>query len=355
MRMAAVACCLALALGGMTACKEKSTKIRIKTSVDNCDLTLDGLADTTWVIEKINPDKSTEPDPQTRMRFFKEDGQLKVKYNVGSLSDMYTYACRLNKRGDELVCKEPPKLRDFCQALAVVDESKCTPEALKKLAPEASDADIAKAIEEAMANVRKYKGTKDWDAFVFNNNNLGNKLQGVLYVKVDKRHCKLRVTDNYITIYNGEVKEDSNPVGTNPFVRSDEELFFEHCTDSGDLIATRSEAFPSKPEEAVTCAPNRGCFFKPGETVWYHYIGQDGRTPEEGCTYSYDAWLNWRPLKKDQPASTVKVRGKDELRWSFSHVFQETGLQVMEIVRYKACGGPKEKIEVSCNLVQVKP
>ena len=38
--------------------------------------------------------------------------------------------------------------------------------------------------------VTKFKGTDKWKSFVFNNNNLGNKLFGQMYVKVNKRKCE---------------------------------------------------------------------------------------------------------------------------------------------------------------------
>ena len=65
---------------------------------------------------------------------------------------------------------------------------------------------------------------KKGDKKAFENTNLitmlGNKLQGILYVKVDESACRLKVTDNYMTMFNGERKEDSNPNGTNPFVKN---------------------------------------------------------------------------------------------------------------------------------------
>lgn len=338
---------VALGAASLLACDDggPDKTIRLTPEAVDCPLTMDTLADTQWIIERINADKSTTPDLRTRMRFFKEGEELKVKYNVSSLSDVYTYNCK--RRGEEWFCAEEPKLRDWCQAL-VTGGAECTPEALKQLAPDVTDEQVAKAIAEANDNMNRFKNTDNWKAFVFQNNNLGNKLQGLLYVKLEQKSCKLRITDNYMTLYNGKRMEDSNPVGTNLFVRNDEELMFEHCSDSTDLVALKQKEWPKTPEAAQTCAPP-GCTFTNAEEVHYHYVGQDGRTPKEGCTYSYDAWVDWKPAAKDVAAV---VEGT-ELRWQYSVQHKAPGTPVFEMVRYATCGGAKEKLETSCNIVRV--
>ncbi len=351
---------ITLAVAGtvvLGACEEKkSNKLVLGQKSVACDLTLDGLAGTEWVIEKINADKSVEADIQTRLKVYAKDGATRVKYNVGSLSDMYDYEC-MEKAGELACWEDPPKVRDFCQSLMAAG-AECNAEVLKKLAPTATDEDIAEGIKKANENVNRFKGTDKWDAFVFQNNNLGNKLGGLLYLKVDEKRCKLRITDNYMTIHDGKKVEDSNPVGTNYFLKNDETLFWEHCTDSGDLIATKSADFPKTAEEAVTCAPPR-CMVGTGEAVTYHYIGQDGRTAKEGCTYSFDSWLNWKPHQSGVAATLVDWKqGRktvQEVRWPLTATFSEPGKQVMEIVRYEQCeGGEKKQVEVACNLVMVQ-
>lgn len=339
------------------ACEEKkSNKFNLNgTQGVACDLTLDNLAGTEWVIERINPDKSVEADIMTRLKVYAKDGATRVKYNVGSLSDMYDYECQ--PRGGELACwEDPPKVRDMCQSL-LASGNVCDAATLKGFAPTATDEDIAEGIKEANLTVDKYKGTDKWDAFVFQNNNLGNKLGGLVYLKVDEKRCKLRITDNYMTVFDGKKIEDSNPVGTNLFLKNTETLFWEHCTDSGDLIASKSAEFPKTEEEAVTCAPPR-CMAAAGEAITYHYIGQDGRTPKEGCTTTFDTWLNWKPLQSGVAAELVdwKVGNKtvQELRYPITQTYSTSGKQVLELVRYETCEGKaKEQVEVACNLVLV--
>ena len=193
---------------GLTACEEKSSKMTLGAAPPAaCELTVDTLADTEWLFLKANPDKTEVPEHKTRMRFFDEGGKLKVKYNVGSVADMYTYECE--KVGEEQICKEEPKVKDWCQAL-LTGGAECDAAALRKIEPNLTDDEIKKGIEEAQANVAKYKDTPQWKAFQLNNNNLGNKLRGLLYVKVDQNNCRIRVTDNFMTIYNGKRVEKDN-------------------------------------------------------------------------------------------------------------------------------------------------
>lgn len=335
----------------LTACEEKKgNKLVLGAPASgDCTLSLDTLDGTTWVMEKVNPDKSVEPDIATRLRFFNEGGQLKANYNVGSVSDMYTYEC--TRKETELDCRESPKLKDWCQSLAVAEGSECTAEKLKEWAPNASDADIEAAMKAASETVATYKDKPEWKQFAFNNNNLGNKLQGLLYVRVYERKCNLQITDMYMTIYNGKRVEDSNPVGTNAFVKHTEELSWEHCTDAGDLFARKDAAFPEKEEDIQACYPNRGCSFSATEPVHYYYLGADGREAKPGCTYSYDLALNGKPLSKDNAAEVVDYKGKPEVRWHYQHTYTAPGQQVLLMTRYATCDGKKEKVETSCNLL----
>ncbi|HJN77051.1 MAG TPA: hypothetical protein QGF58_24215 [Myxococcota bacterium] len=350
-----------LFLTALTACEERSNRLNLnQPTEEGCALTNETLAGTTWLYNKLAADGSgvRSPDRQTRMKFYEEGGTLKVKYTVGSYSDVYEYHC-FEKAG-EWACFEPPKYKDWCQALTVAekegDPAACTPEALAKIAQGlANDEEIAAGIKEAGEVIAKYKGGEQWEQFVFNNNNLGNKLQGRLYAQVNDKKCLLRVTDNYMTIYNGAVKEDSNPVGTDQFVQTDETgLMWEHCTDASDLIAMKTDKFPESEAEVQPCVPNQGCSFASGETVHYHYIGIDGRETKKGCTYSYDTYVDWAAVDSGKEAAIVDFKRKKEARYGFSASHTEVGAHVVELVRYATCDGKKELAEVACNLVLVQ-
>jgi len=346
-----------LFLTALTACEERSNKLNLNqnANTEGCALTNETLAGTTWLYNKLAADGSgvRTPDVQTRMKFYEEGGILKVKYTVGSYSDVYEYHC-FEKAG-EWACFEPPKYKDWCQALTVADAT-CDVAALTKIAQGLADEEKAAAgLKEAEEVIAKYKDGDQWDQFVFNNNNLGNKLQGRLYAKVDTKKCKLRVTDNYMTIYNGKVKEDSNPVGTDEFVQNDQgDLMWEHCTDSSDLIAMKTDVFPESEDQVQPCVPNQGCSYAPDEAVHYHYIGVDGRETKEGCTYSYDTYVDWKPGETAKAAEVVDFKGKKEARYGFSVSHSEPGAHVVEVVRHATCEGKTEQVEVACNLVLVQ-
>ena len=322
--------------------EEKSNKIVLGQKAADCDLSFDSMVGKTYVLEKIKADKSTEPDPQTRFKLSKDGGSFVVKYNVSSLSDMYDYRC--TERNGELVCYEDvgEKLPDFCKAL-IAGGAECSPEAMKELVPMATDEAISAAIEEATAAADKYRDKPEWEKFVFANNNLGNKLMGILYIAVDARKCQPRITDNYMTIYDGKKVEDSNPVGTNHFVETDKTLIFEHCSDSQNLVATAEAELP-KDLSGVSTRLEWGS----GDTVHYHYI--DESKPAEGCTYSFDFWKKWEP---DQQGVAAEVSGKS-VSWHVATEYTEPGAYVTHMVRYKTCDGKKEELGVSCNLVQVR-
>ncbi|MCB9780909.1 MAG: hypothetical protein H6742_20235 [Alphaproteobacteria bacterium] len=301
----------------LLACEEQGSGITVgKQATAECALSKDSLVDTEWVILKAMPDKTEIPDHKTRMKFVKGDDGLQVKYNVGSLSDMYTYDCET--KGEGLVCVEEPKVKDMCQALLVAD-AECTDAKLKELAPNASDDEIKKGIEEAVANVEKYKGGEGWDSFKLNNNNLGNKLQGILYVDIDTRNCRLRITDNYVTIYNGKRLEDSNPTGTNPFVKHEGgELLWEHCTDSGDVAITQLTEYP---EDLTNVAVIREAGM--GDEVHFWYLGDDGRQAAETCDVTYDLWFDGTNPQKGLKPEIVDAKGGKEYRWHWSHKWTE--------------------------------
>lgn len=345
------------ALAGM-GCEEKKAGITIggTGAKADCSLSLDGLVDTQWSMLRAMPDKSEVADPKTRLKFVSEDGGLKVKYNVGSLSDVYTYSCTKNAAGDELTCREKARPRDWCQAF-LTGGGECTAEGIKKLDPNLGDEEIAKAIEEATANVNKYKNTPDWKQFVFNNNNLGNKLQGILYVKVDTRGCRLRIIDNYMTIYNGKRIEDSNPVGTNPFVKHEGgELLWEHCTDGKDIAALPQAELPADLSKLESMR-QAGL----GDTVYFQYLGMDGRTPVDGCEYSYDLWFDGMNPQRGLKPTMGTIEGKPGLVYAWSHKWTEPNKDGTQLAgtttlhrKWTCADASKSGEEVSCAALVIK-
>lgn len=325
-------------------------------SAEGCDLSLDSLAGDTYVMQMALPDgKTTKEEIQARMKFVEKEGKLTAQYTVMSVSDVYDYPCVKRGEGDdaELYCAEEERLADWCQALEVHEAGSCTRASLKELGASADDETLKAKIKEAKQTVKKYRNTENWDQFVLNNNNLGNKLQGRLYIKADTKRCRLQVGDFYFTIYNGKKVEDTNPVGQNPFVKTDEVLLFEHCKDGRSLADLTTEV---PPKDLSKIPPRRN--HSTGTPVHYWYLGEKEVEPAEGCTYDFDVWAQWRPVAEKQATELGKVKRKDVIKWHYSHTYTpETLVQVtgkdaaiFHMIRYKTCGGgEREKIDVVCN------
>ncbi len=316
-----------------------------------CDLSFDTLEGRTFVYLEAMPDKSERPNPIARVKFVQEDGGLAAKYTVGSLSDVYTYPCKMKGEGDDaqLFCAEEARPTDWCQALLVAD-APCTKKVLKKMgADDMPDDELNAAIKEAKDTVRKYRDTEKWRHFVLNNNNLGNKLQGRLYVNVKTERCRLDVGDYYWTIHQGKELEDTNPVGQNPFVESkDDEWSFVHCTEGGMLPGIATETLP----EDLSTIPGRRTYATKSD-IWFHYLGEKNIEAKEGCTYSYNSWANWKPA--DKGVAVTPVDGK--IPWKAKHNFDKgvepigmAGRQVavFTMERLQTCEGKEEVLDVVC-------
>ena len=338
----------------MAGCEDKSKGFVVGQTdkAETCDLNLSNVAGTEWIMLKVNPDKTETPDPKARMKWFEEDGKLKVKYNVGSVADMYTYNCVPSE--GEVACREEPKVKDWCQALEA-GGAPCTPESIKAIDPTVSDKDVTEGIAKAQEVINRYKGKPDWDKFKFQNNNLGNKLQGLLYVKVDDRKCRLRITDNYMTIYDGKRIEDSNPVGTNPFVKNDQgELLWEHCENREDLIARPEAEYPADPDKIGHQAQ-----YEVGKEANIWYLAKDAREYKEGCNDSFDVWLDGKPLEKGLEPEVAELKhNKKELHWHY--VYKPTAPSatgegdIITFVRSTACDGKPAETHVSCAAILVR-
>jgi len=173
-----------------------------------------------------------------------------------------------------------------------------------------------------------------------------------MYVKVDARNCRLRVTDNYVTVYNGKKIEDSNPNGTNAFVKNElGDLLWDHCTESANLIALDTAEFPKDPKNARHMGK-----WSVNQDVNFWYLGADAMAAPEGCTYSFDTWMDGQPIKKGNTPGTHKLKGQDVLTWHFSHKWTEAPAQpaVVTMVRNKVCGGKSEVDQVSCAAVLIQ-
>ena len=331
----------------------------------SCDLKVETLSGTEWVLLRSEAGKPDSPDAMSRIKFYTEAGKLSAKYNVASLSDMYDYKCAMDEAtpGDDgapvvkgMTCKQEPVLDDWCRTL-IVNGKKCSLRMIQKLDPTYTDEAAVKKSATAMTKefAAKKKGDKkDFARYKFDYNNLGNKLQGILYVKIDSKNCRLKVTDNYMTMFNGERKEDSNPNGTNPFVKNSfGELSWEDCNTT-QLFDTELAEYPENPEKVQLTKVHAV-----GKTVHYWLLHEPLRYEEEGCSYSYDLYLNAKKHKSEQKPDILEVKGKKEHRWHFSETFDKAtegplrpNVFTMQIT--SKCAGKPDKITTACNQVQIQ-
>ena len=317
-----------------------------------CSLAMDGLADSEWLFLDTNPaDKTDFPNIKTRMKFVTEGDKLIAKYNVGSLSDMYDYTCGVE--GEELVCKQAANVTAWCQA-RLADGKECDAAWLRSQEVALTDEEIAEGIKAADADFKQYKGTPREAEYQRTYNSMGNKLRGVLYIKIDKRKCRLRVQDMYRFYYNGSWGEDSNPAGINPFVKNEEgPLLWEHCDNPRDLVDLKAAEYPTDPANVLNASKHEA-----NTPVHYWFLSGDYLRPEEGCTYGYDLYDNSRPSDMGQKPEEVEVKKKKkELRWHFSRTYTEASkpgeAAIITMVVNKTCTGKEPVKTVTCNALLV--
>jgi len=319
-----------------------------------CELSLDNLSGKAFVMLESVDRNNDRPNPMARMKFYAEEGELKAKYTVMSVSSSYDYECE--DTGKEVLCAEPARFQDVCQALEVHEQGSCTKVSVGAATNNKKPTDevLEKAIKDAQETVAKFRDGDSWEHFQLNNNNVGNKLQGFFYAKVEPRQCQLMIDDMYMTVYNGKRVEDYNPVGKNAFVTTDEEYLFETCDDANNTLDWST---PDKPKVSEI-TPER--IHEAEKPVYYHYYGEKAAKAEADCTYSVDIWANW------QSASTgnvIEPDAKGNLNWMASHTFGKDNLVsglgqpggIIHLMRFKDCEGKKERIDTLCNAAVFAP
>ena len=347
----------ALALACLGACgssEEESSKKK----AGACELSMDTLSGTEWLY--LASEDGDKPNHKFgRLKFHTEGGQLKAKYNARSTSGMYDYNCV--PKGKQLECKEKAMPQDWCRAL-LTGGGKCDVAALTAIDSDLDPAEAAKGVEAGTAEyntaMKTLKGRALKD-FKLGNNNLGNKLQARMYIQIDERRCRLKVGDFYMTIYNGKSIEDSNPNGTNAFVKNDQgELLWENCDggQSKNFVARPEMGFPKDPAKVAHLAR-----YQVGQQAQFTYLGMDGQTPPEGCTFSFDIWRDGKRAASNLSPGTTKVKHKGKMipvaAWLWDTKFEEpSGAQgeVVAMVRYKTCGGVKESVGTACVAVKAE-
>jgi len=328
--------------------KKKPTKI--------CDLSLDDLNGTKWVYAKTVGSGEPEPNVKIRLKFEKKDGKLTARYNASSPTNMYDYKCA--SKSDKIHCSTKPEAIDVCLAFLAADK-KCTRKAMEGFYSKTANLQLSqKEIREAAIAANKkmigWKKENVWESqYKRRYSSVGNRLMGVLYVKVDREACNLEITDNFAALSNGEYQEDAAGfVSTNAFLKHTQtELLWEGCSQPAlRLYDTNLGTFPADPG---TITWKQKHFV--GEEVSYWLLESSLRYPQEGCKYKFDAWLNMQPLKMGNEPKVVEGKEK-ELHWGFKHTFNKATAvgdsNIMAWVIETKCGDKVDK-KIACNQLVV--
>jgi hypothetical protein len=133
-------------------------------------------------------------------------------------------------------------------------------------------------------------------------------------------------------------------VGAARFVETKQDLMFDHCADSQNLVASSDPAAWPKPGETMRDGTANSA-------IAFRYVGKEDAKPKAGCTYTMDVWAGALPVNKGKP---VETDDKGRLDWSFTHVFTDKGIQVVDLVRHKTCGTEAPTTALSCQGVRIQ-
>jgi hypothetical protein len=307
-----------------------------------CTLSNDSLDGRVFVREVRNKDNNgDEPDPWARMRFTKTGETLQVLYNSRAPFDMYRYTCAKEKGGFKClqdIWDDAAKLKQVCQTLWA-NKGSCSPAEVADFtgAPVDKATAAVKEITDAIAKLKPEEKASMKAAFSQPN----NQLRGQLKVKVNTESCKVAVVDTYLTMTDGQIRELETFVGNSRFIESTETLPFVKCDGAG-LVAVDPSKSPPEPRREWSA----------GDTVPFvptPALALD--KPEPSCTYSMDVWADFAEVAHAQ-AVTPDAEGK--LAWTWSGPFPEAGKHVVQLTRYKACGGEPQKLDDLCTLIQTQ-
>ena len=352
MRTSALFPLLCVPILAVTACGEQEAAQTTAEPEITCDLSLDQLTDSEWLFLREINGQEPIPDPKSRLKFVQKDGNLVAKYTAASLSDMYDYSCTKNEDGDQLICRTDAELVKWCQTL-MANNRKCNLGTLQQLDPTIKDSEeLTKAVEEATKLHEEVKKTDGFQNYKSQFNSLANKLQGLVYVNIDKNQCRLQIIDNYMAYTNKKRMEDSNPNGSNAFVKNTlGNLQWADC-DTPQLFDTLSKDFPEKPEEVQPIGRHAV-----GTEVHYWVLHEPLRYAEEGCEYTYDVFHNYKQVQSGLKPEIVEVKGKKENRFHYSQKFDAPSKrgqpEVVMTTHQIKCADKPEKIITTCNKVGI--
>ena len=313
---------LGLVLGG---CEQRTT-IGVQ-PVEECDLVLETL-DGMFVAQKAAPDRGEYLDKDFRILFTERDGK-KLAISTGGR-----------------VYPELPLTEKFPY---VFQEIRDLPSGDKEAYYHANLVPDFNAEE-----LEKEKKT---------NKNLGWKLEGMLYIRVDSKRCRLKISDMYATYLEGKRVEDFNMGGQSSYVRSEEDRWgMVSCPPArhrdrpeenrqGELIAwDKANADPNRDQSYPR---GRGGTLVPvGKPVYWAWIDSSMSTKNapEGCELYFDVYYDDLPV--ETLAHQAVTPGAKWTYWQFEMTHEALEKPTfIEIHRHKVCGGVDTIIESVCNVV----
>ena len=298
-----------------------------------CDLSVDTL-DGMWIAQKADRERGEFLDKDFRINFFEKEGKKGAISTGGRLfpqlplTQKYTYEL-------EEVRELPSGEKEAYYHADLAKFHNFNPEELEK---------------------QKKK-----------NENPGWKIEGMLYVRVDDKRCRLQVSDMYATFLKGERVEDFNPGGQSPYVPSEESRYsMVDCPPNynrdkpetnrqGELIPwNKEEPDPTRDQPYPYTA--QGARVPVGEPVNWMYIdiALNEKNKPEDCTYYLDAYFDDLPVESAQNVAVTP--GVRATYWRFQMTHEAlTEKEIIEIHRHKVCGGKDEIIDAVCHVVETEP
>jgi len=317
---------IGLILGG---CEQRTT-IGVQ-PVEECALDLENL-EGMYVAQKAAPDRGEYLDKDFRIKFFTEDGKKKLISTGGR------------------VYPELPLTEKFTYAFKEIR-------------------DLPTGDREAYyhANLVPDFNAEELEKEKLANKNLGWKLEGMLYIRVDSRRCRLKVSDMYATYLEGKRVEDFNMGGQSSYVESDEDRFgMVSCPPArhrdrpeenrqGELIAwSKPDPDPNRDESYPR--GRKGTLVPVGEPVHWMWIDPEMNTKNapENCSHYFAVYYDDLPVDSMQHVDVTP--GKKWTYWAFEMTHEALERPTfIEIHRHKVCDGKDEIIESVCNVVATEP
>lgn len=313
-----------------------------------CELADFNLADKTFVMIEAKPQGDTL-NRKARAKFYKEGDDLKVKYTIKSLVNVLDYTCEVDDKG-RMRCLTDPDLERICLSLEANKEGSCSPEGITALGFKGEASEMEESIKKAKEALGKLKEAGTWEQQKLAFNNVANAVQFLLMVKVDEKKCRLQIDDLMVIVYEGKVKRDYNPVGTNPFAKVDEDLLFVDCP-LDSVFADHATGELSDPPQFDPPLTLR----EVGKPVHYFYLDDEELEAKEGCTYSVDTYANYLSVDKDV---AIEAGEDGKLKWNAQHAWDDKDRMILAqgkkggvftAVRKKTCEGKTEVIDAVCN------